>query len=188
LKNGDIDGIISFMDRTVYLLRFLWYIIKYLIIFLFASAVMIVGFVVAKDTANVYIIVTEGMEARAGTILNLTQLSELDKYFIEDYASGDFELATNKYDDFFIRDFEYKLKVESLWANPWENSAYVKAVETVPEIDGEYPVENEDEIALEMPEWQSSRYVITLIKIDDAWYINQVVKMESVDNTAGSGQ
>ena len=58
----------------------------------------------------------------------------------------------------------------------------------MPEIDGEYPVENEDEIALEMPEWQSSRYVITLIKIDDAWYINQVVKMESVDNTAGSGQ
>ena len=141
---------------------------------------MIAGFFAAKDTANVYIIVTEGMEARAGIILNLEQLSELDKYFIEDYAATDFELATNTYDDFFIRGFEYKLKIQSRWANPWKNSAYVKAVETVPEIDGEYPVENEDEIAPEMPAWQSNSYVITLIKVDNAWYISQVVKMEGV--------
>ncbi len=170
------------MDKTVYLLKFLWYILKYLIIGLFAAAVMIVGFLVAKETANVYVIATEGMEARAGIILNLTELSELDKYFIEDYEANDFELSTNKYDDFFIRDFEYKLKIESLWANPWENSAYVKAVETVPEIDGEYPVENEDDVALEMPEWESGRYAITLVKVDDAWYISQIVELESIDD------
>ena len=168
------------MDRTIYLLKFFWYILKYVFIGLFVAAILIVGFFVAKDTANVYIIVTEGMEVRAGTILNLTQLEEVDKYFVEGYASTDYELLTNKYDDFFIRDFEYKLKIESIWANPWENTAYVKGVEIVPEIDGEYPVENEDEVPLVMPKWQSGRYAVSLVKIEDAWHIKQVIRLEDV--------
>ncbi|MEX1376615.1 MAG: hypothetical protein AB1Z23_03965 [Eubacteriales bacterium] len=134
----------------------------------------------AKDTANVYIIVTEGMEVRAANILNLSQVEELNKYFVDGYATTDYDLATNKYDDFFIRDFEHKLKIESLWANPWEDTAYVRAVETVPEIDGEYPVDDEEEVPLVMPKWQSARYAITLVKINDAWYIRQVVKIEEV--------
>lgn len=174
------------MDRTIYLLRFLWYILKVIFIGLIITAIMIVGFFVAKDTANVYIIVAEGMEARAGTILNLTQLAELDKYFVEDYATNDYELGTNKYDEFFIRDYEYKLKVESLWANPWEDTAYVRAVEIVPDIDGEYPIESEDEVPLVLPRWQSARYAISLIRIDDAWYISQVAKLEEIDDTQGA--
>lgn len=168
------------MDKTIILLKFFWYIIKNVIIGLFIAAVLIAGFFVARDTANVYIIATEGMEVRAGNIMNINQLSEIDKYFVENYAASDFELATNKYDEFFIRDFDYKLKVESLWANPWEDTAYVKAVEIVPDIDGEYPVENDDEVPLVLPEWQSSRYAISLVKINDAWYIQQVVKLEDV--------
>ena len=142
----------------------------------------------AKDTANVYIIATEGMEVRAANILNLSQITEMDKYFVENYSSTDYDLATNKYDDFFIRDFEYKLKIESLWANPWQNTAYVRAVEEVPEIDGEYPTDDEDEVPLVMPKWQSARYAITLVKINDAWYIRQVVKLEEVSEEPESTQ
>lgn len=166
------------MDKTIILLKFFWYIIRNIIIGLFIAAIMIVGFFVARDTANVYIIATEGMEVRAGNIMNINQLSDIDKYFVENYAAGDFELGTNKYDKFFIRDFEYKLKIESLWANPWEDTAFVKAVEIVPDIDGEYPVESEDEVPLVLPEWQSSRYAISLVRIDGAWYIQQVAKLE----------
>ncbi len=182
LKKIKLKGIIYAMDKTIYLLRFFWYILKYLFIGLFAAAIMIAGFFVAKDTANVYIIATEGMEVRAGTILNLTQFDEINKYFVEGYESTDYELATSKYDDFFIRDFEYKLKVESIWANPWESSAHVTAVETVPEIDGEYPVEDEEEIPLVMPKWQSGRYNVSLVKIEGAWYISQIVRLEDVSD------
>jgi len=174
------------MDRTIYLLKFFWYILKYLIIGLFIGAIMIVGFFVARDSANVYIIVTEGMEVRAGNVLNINQLSEVDNYFVENYAANDFELATNKYDEFFIRDFDYKLKIESLWANPWEDTAFVKAVETVPDIDGEYPVESDDEVPLVLPEWQSARYAISLVRIDGAWHIQQVVKLEDIQEIAES--
>jgi len=171
------------MDKTIYLLRFFWYILKYVFLGLLIVAIMIVGFYVAKDTANVYIIATEGMEVRAGTIMNIAQLDEMNKYFIESFASSDYELGTNKYDEFLIRDFEYKLKLESIWANPWEDTAYIKAVESVPEIDGEYPVENEDEVPLVMPKWQSARYNIALVRIDDAWYISQVIKLEEIVET-----
>lgn len=175
------------MDRTIVLLKFFWYLLRNIIIGLFIAAVMIVGFFVARDTANVYIIVTEGMEVRAGNILNINQLTEIDKYFVENYAVSDFELSTNKYDEFFIRDFDYKLKIESLWANPWEDTAFVKAVEIVPDIDGEYPAENEDEVPLVLPEWPSARYAISLVRIDGAWYINQVVRLEDVqENQEGT--
>lgn len=168
------------MDRLIYLLKLLWYFIKYLIIILLVAAIMIVGFFVAKDTANVYIIVSEGMEMRASTILNLSQIEALDDYCIESCIIYDTELGTSKYDEFFIRDFEYKLKIESLWANPWEDIAYVKAVESVPDIDGEYPVEDEEEEPLELPKWQSARYSITLIRVENAWYISQIAKIEDV--------
>jgi len=183
LKKAFLECIIKVMDMTIYLLKFFWYILKYLIIGLFVGAIMIVGFFVARDIANVYIIVNEGMEVRAGNIMNISQISEIDKYYVENYAVSDFELSTNRYDEFFIRDFEYKLKIESLWANPWEDTAFVKAVETVPDIDGEYPVENDDEVALVLPEWQSARYAISLVRIDGAWYINQVVKLEDIQET-----
>jgi len=171
------------MEMMLYVLKFLWYIFKYLIIGMLIAAILIAGFFVARETANVYIIVTEGMEARAGTILNLTQLDELDKYFIANYAVSDAELSTDKYDEFFIRDFDYKLKIESLWASPWENTAYVRAVESVPEIDGEYPTEDENEVPRVMPKWQSARYTIYLVKIDGAWYISQAVKTDMIDET-----
>lgn len=168
------------MDKNIYLLKLFWYFLKYLIIILLISAIFIVGFYVIKDTANVYIIATEGFKARASTIMNLDPISELDKYYVSNWTMYDPATTSNTYDEFIIRDFEYDIRVRSIWVYPWDNVAYLTITEAITEIDGEYPKTDDDSQEIAPPAWENGVYSVTLIRSpeDGSWHISELNKTD----------
>ena len=164
-----------------YVLRSVWYVAKIAIAVVVVLALMIVGYIMARDFANVYIITTDGMKLRAGVIMGTEDSSDLYKFFSGTFVTNDEELTSLKYDEYLIRDFEYSLKVKSLWCNPWAKTAEVTVIESIPEIDGEKPALNEDEEPVPPPEWQRRRFKLTFINQDDRWLINDIYVMEYLE-------
>ena len=145
------------------------------------AALMIVGYIMGRDIANVYIITTDGMKLRAGVVLELEDSSDLYKFFSSSFISGDAELNSSKYDEYLIRDFDYNLKIKSLWCNPWAKTAEVIVVESIPDIDGEKPAVNEDDEPSPPPEWPRREFKLTFINQEDKWLINELYVREYLE-------
>ncbi len=172
-------------DKTLktagYIIRSIWFLAKIVIVCVIVIALMIVGYIMARDIANVYIITTDGMKLRAGVVLGLEDSSDLYKFFSGSFVTNDTELNSSKYDDYLIRDFDYNLKIKSLWCNPWNKTAEVVVVEAIPSIDGEKTLKGEDEEATPVPEWSRKRFKISFINQDDRWLINEINIMEYLE-------
>ena len=163
------------------IIRSIWFVAKIAIICVIVSALMIVGYIMARDIANVYIITTDGMKLRAGVVLGLEDSSDLYKFFSGSLVTSDVELNSSKYDDYLMRDYDYNLKIKSLWCNPWGKTAEVVVVESIPEIDGEKPATTENEEIIAPPEWPRRMFKINFINQDDRWLINEITIMEYLD-------
>ena len=164
-----------------YIIRSVWFVAKIVIAAVLVVALMIVGYIMARDFANVYIITTDGMKLRAGVIMGTEDSSDLYKFFSGTFVTNDSELSGTKYDEYLIRDFEYNLKVKSLWCKPWEKTAEVTVIESIPEIDGEKPAVTEGEEPVPPPEWPRRLFKLTFINQDDRWLINDIHVMEYLE-------
>lgn len=165
-----------------YIVRSIWFITRIILACVIVVSLMIVGYTIAKDAANVYIITTDGMKVRAGVVLINQDSSELYKYFSGSFVTNDEELNNSRYEDFVIRDFEYKLKVKSLWCNPWNGTADVMVVESIPDIDGEKPATpGENEKPLPPPEWPRREFKLTFINTEDKWLIDSITILEHLE-------
>lgn len=157
-----------------YTLRFVWYILKIIIIALSAFAALAAVFYIAMDSANVYVIVTDGMKARVTSALVPSQSTDITRYFSSEFLSQN-ALDTTKYSGFSITSIKYDLAVESVWCNPWKNTATVTVVESIPEMAYDEPADlPEGEKAPVPPQWQRARYKLTCIKRNDAWRIDRI--------------
>lgn len=168
------------MKALFYGLRFIWFAAKYVLIVLLITAILVIGYIMIRDTANVYVIVSEGMEMRASTIFKISNQSELFKYFSGTYLSKDTDITSNTYEGFLIRDFDYDLKIKSLWCDPWEKTATVELIESIPHVNGEYPTTTEGEVPKPLPQRARHRYRIDLISIEGRWLINGVTLLENM--------
>ena len=164
-----------------YIVRSIWFVAKIAIVGVVVVALMIAGYILARDMANVYIITTDGMNLRAGVILGTHDSSDLYKFFSGPQVTGDSELNNTKYDEYLIRDYEYKLTIKSLWCNPWEKTAEVVLIESIPDIDGEKPATNEDEKPTPPPPWSRRMLKLVFENIDDKWLINTITVTEHLD-------
>ena len=157
-----------------YSLRFVWYVLRIVIITLSAFAILAAVFYITMDSANVYVIVTDGMKARLTSSLVPQDATELKGYFTEEFLANN-TIDTSKYSDFTITGIDYDLTVESLWCNPWKNTATVTVVEAVKDIKYELPAETAEGVEpAKPPQWQRARYKIICLKINDAWRIDKV--------------
>ena len=166
-----------------YALRMIWYAVKVAIIAVSAFAILAVAFFVAMDSANVYIIVTDGMQAKAKSVLLKDTEADLTKYFSQSYLDGAAaELTPQESEYYTITNVDYKIKVESLWCQPWKNTATATVVESIPEIDYDVNEElTEEEMdALQPPTWPRARYTLSIQKEDDSWRITSVQKVETL--------
>lgn len=163
-----------------YSLRLVWYIVKIGVIAVAAFSILAVTFFVAMDSANVYVVVTDGMKAHAAAILTPSSDDDLTKYFDQSYLKSE-TLDTSAYSSFVITDFNYKLTVESLWCKPWENTATVTVVEDIPEFrftaNNTADAESQD---VTQPTWPKARYQIQCRKIDGAWRMTDVKQIEAL--------
>ena len=160
----------------LYFRRFVWFIARELILICVLLGILVCGFYMAMNISNIYVVLTDGMEKRVDVILTRQQAEELNKYFSAEFLLADPALdgalnGTSAYVDYNITGFEYELKIEKLWAWPWDNYANCTVVERVPEINGSVIASRRNEVSSHIPKWRGGRYDITLAKVGGQWKI-----------------
>ena len=159
-----------------YIRRLVWFIASRLLIFTIAVSVLLCAFYMCMNTANVYIVLSDGLEKRVEVILTREDAPELNNYFHGDFLSADPALTaafdgSSPYVDYNITDFDYELTIEKLWAWPWDTYANCTVVERVPSITGSVISSRRSEVDEKVPSWQGGRYDITLVKAGGQWKI-----------------
>ena len=171
--------------------RLVWFIATRLIVLCIVCGILVCGFYMCLNTAKIYIILTDGLEKRASVILTQEDAENLNFYFHADFLSADRALegafdGSSVYDDYTITDFEYDLKIERLWAWPWDNYATCTVVERVPSITGTVIASRRSEAPETVPSWQGGRYDITLVKVNGEWKIIGMQQTTVLMEAAGS--
>lgn len=126
------------------------------------------------------------MQVRAANILmpGDEDTGDLTKYFTSQWIESDTELKENNYTSDKITSFDHRVKVESIWAQPWSGKATVTLVETVNTINGSHPTGEVDENgAVEGPcaPWEKRRYRVSCAKLGDAWLIENLEVLETLE-------
>ena len=175
-----------------YLRRFLWYIAKRLLGLTILLGVLIIAFYMAMNTANITILLKDGMAMRAEVIMKQEDEAQLEKYFEENFLQVDTTLKVglsenSPYKVYNMRGIDHRLTLEWLWCWPWDNTASANFVERVPKIDGRIKsslrqqAEEMDPSRLYPPDWTSGRYVATLERINGRWKIASIKLLETVE-------
>ena len=159
-----------------YIRRFAGFLASRMLMLTIGLAILACGFYMCMNTANVYIVLNDGLEKRVSVILTRDDAPELNKYFHADFLAADPALnaafdGSSPYVDYTITGFEHKLEIESLWAWPWDDYATCTIVERVPSISGRPLSNRRSEVSATPPDWQGGRYEVTLVKGGGRWKI-----------------
>ncbi|MBQ8095085.1 MAG: hypothetical protein IJ242_16155 [Clostridia bacterium] len=169
--------------------RFLDFIASRLFFVTLLSALFILVFYLAMNTANIWILVDEGLEARTGAVLMGTGTDGLTNYFREEFLAQDPVLAVglsdaSPYRDYKIRSYRHNVQMLSVWSWPWDTTARADIVESVPYINGSINSDSraaalaEDDSRLTPPAWETRRYRVTLVRSAGRWKISNLQQME----------
>lgn len=173
-----------------YLRRLLWFVATRLILFSVIFALLVLAFYLAMDTTNIYLLLDDGMRARASVILTREDAGELNSYFTANFLHQDEALAIglsdqSPYIDYDIADFSYELTMEWMWAWPWENTATATIVERVPKIAGTVVSEKKSlvtsgALSAAPPSWYGGRYQVTLTRVNGQWKIDGLTQTQLI--------
>ncbi|MDO5299661.1 MAG: hypothetical protein Q4F18_09555 [Clostridia bacterium] len=174
--------------------RFLNFIASRMFFITVISALLIISFYLAMNTANIWVLISDGLKARAGVVLMDEDASDLTKYFRQEFLSQDPVLQvglsdTSPYRDYEIRGFDHRVRMVSVWSWPWENVARAEIIESIPAIDGtilsskrEAAIAEGGEERLSPPKWTTSRYRVTLTRTAGQWKISNLQLLEQLEN------
>ena len=174
--------------------RFLSFIASRMFIVTLICALLIMSFYLAMNTANIWVLIDDGLDARAGVVLMGSDASELEKYFRAEFLAQDPVLTvaasdTSPYRDYEIRGYDHRVKMVSVWAWPWESVARAEVVESVPAIDGtirssrrEAALAAGGEDRLSPPRWMTCRYRVTLVRTAGRWKISNLQLLEQLED------
>lgn len=175
----------------LYLRRLVWFIASRLILVCVVAGLLVIGFNMCLNTANIYIIVTDGMQKRAEVMLTREDSEKLNFFFDPQFLANDKALegtfdGSSVYGDYRISDFDYELTIEKLWAWPWDAYATCTVVERIPSITGTVISSRRSELPEEVPAWQGGRYDITLVRNEGEWKILGMQQTKVLMEAAGS--
>lgn len=173
--------------------RFLKFIASRMFFLTVISALLIISFYLAMNTANIWVLIDDGLTARASVVLMGTDSSDLSKYFKQEFINQDPVLQvglsdTSPYKDYEIRGFDHRVRMVSVWSWPWENVARAEIIESIPAIDGtirssrrEAALAAGGEARLSPPDWATSRYRVTLTRTAGRWMISNLQLIEQIE-------
>ena len=153
------------------------------------ALLLVSSFYIAMHTASIWIIVDDGMEARARAVICGEDTKQLSRYFTEDFIRQDPVLQVglgdaSPYRDYSVRNFSHKVHFNSIWAWPWENIARADIVEEVPSIDGtilpslrEAAIAAGGEAVTKPPAWNTGRYRVILLRRQGRWVISSLQQL-----------
>lgn len=156
--------------------RSIWYLLRTLLVIALVVVLCLTAFVTAMNISNIYILVTEGLELRAGYILQGGELAPLTEYFTENFIAQDPALYDGAYAGFNVTNFIYKIEVKSLITIPGNSTATVKVYEKLLSLSGS-PLEGADPEA-QLPQWTPATYNVKLRRTDGRWYISDMILLE----------
>lgn len=164
-----------------YIRRFMWFLSSRLVIFTLIVGILVLVFYTCLNISNIYILLSDGMKARAQVMLTREDPEQLNNYFRAEFLTGDEALnlalgPSSPYVDYEITDFEYKLNIESVWCWPWQDTALATIVERIPKITGKVVSSRSEAVEdgslpSTPPTWQGGRYEITLYRSNGQWKV-----------------
>lgn len=166
--------------------RLLDFVASRMLIITVVCALLIISFYLAMNTANIWVLIDDGLDARAGVVLMGEDADKLTSYFKPEFIAQDPVLQvglsdTSPYRDYEIRGYDHRVKMVSVWSWPWENVARAEVVESIPAIDGtirsskrEAALAEGGEERLSPPAWTMSRYRVTLVRTAGKWLISNL--------------
>ena len=175
--------------------RLLNFIASRMLLITVVSALLVIAFYLAMNTANIWVLIDDGLDARAGVVLMGTDASDLTLFFRQEYLSQDPVLQvglsdTSPYRDYEIRGYDHRVQMISVWSWPWEDVARAEVIESIPSIDGtirssqrEAALAAGGEARLSPPGWATSRYLVTLVRTAGRWRISNLQLIEQVEGT-----
>lgn len=175
--------------------RFLNFIASRMFVLTIVCALLIIAFCLAMNTANIWVLISDGLDARAGVVLMGEGEEELTRYFRQEYLSQDPVLQVglsdaSPYRDYEIRGYDHRVRMVSVWAWPWEDVARAEIIESVPAIDGtirssrrEAALAAGGEERLSPPKWSTARYRVTLVRSAGRWMISNLQLIEQINET-----
>lgn len=173
--------------------RFLGFIASRMLVLTVVSALLIISFYLAMNTTNIWVLIDDGLSARAAVVMMDENPADLTKYFRQEFINQDPVLQvglsdSSPYMDYEIRGFDHRVRMVSLWSWPWENVARAEIIESIPAIDGtirssrrEAALAAGGETRLSPPEWATSRYRVTLTRTAGRWMISNLQLIERIE-------
>lgn len=169
--------------------RFLWYIAKKLLGVTILFGALIIAFYMAMNTANITILLKDGMALRAQVIMMDKDEQELTKYFQSNFVELDAAInlgitGQSPYANYTITGMDHRIEMEWLWCWPWDDVARADFVESVPKIDGRIRADMRTEMEQNNPErvyppaWTTARYRATLVREGGRWKIASIKQLE----------
>ena len=181
--------------------RFIWYLAGRLLLITVLLGLFTVTFYYAMNASNIYIVLKDGMAKRAQVIMMGESPSELTKFFQGSYLQRDENLllaidGRSPYSLLHHTRHRPQAGNDLDWRRwPWESTARVEFIETIPRIDGRV---NGDyaEAARALygegyespPKWQGGRYTATMVKENNQWHIRSLSLVELLDGDEGDAQ
>lgn len=159
--------------------RFMWFIASRLMVFTIVASILVCAFYMCMNSANIYIVLTDGLKQRAETILTASGAEELGDYFHADFLNNDQALqgafnGSSAFGAYDVTGFEHIANVESLWAWPWDEQATCTVTERVIDIEGSVLSSRKGEVDAELPKWQGGKYTVTLTRSNGKWKITGI--------------
>jgi hypothetical protein len=175
-----------------YLRRLLWYIVKSLLVLTMVLGMLIIAFYTAMNSANIMVLLKDGMAVRAQVIMMGAEPQPLTKYFQNEFLAVDTKLRvglTNEspYADYSITGIDHRVSLEWMWCWPWDDIAHADFVESVPKIDGRIKAalrveaEKNDPDRVYPPAWDTVKYRATLKRDTQSgrWKIQSITVLEA---------
>lgn len=172
------------MARNLYKIarRSIWYVLRTLVIVTGVVALCLAVFIEGMHVSNLYILVTEGMEARAEIIFKSGEPLELTTYFTEEFISNDAALYADDYEGFTVASFDYRADVRGFFVLPWSQRATMIVEDQLAALNA---AANDDGGASSaLPEWTPGRYQVIFTRVGSRWYISGLSLIEKNPETA----
>ena len=173
-----------------YLRRLLWYIGKCLLVVTMVLGMLIIAFYTAMNTANIMVLLKDGMALRAQVIMMRAEPQPLLKYFQNDFLAADTKLrvgltSESPYANYSVTGIDHRVSMEWMWCWPWDDIAHADFIESVPKIDGRIKAalraeaEKNDPNSVYPPAWNTAKYRATLIREGGRWKIQSLKLIET---------
>ncbi len=173
-----------------YLRRGVWYFASRLFLICILAGIAVTVFYYSMNLSNLYVILKDGMAARAKVIMGIEEDDEiLKRYFLNVWLDSDetlieAEKGKSDYADYNVRGIDHRLSMNFFWTWPWDTSVELTFSESIPRIDGRVKGTRADEIiaqkgagAVYPPEWPEARYWVTMTKENGRWKIRKLEKI-----------